>query len=68
MSTQFILSEDATAMIEALRNGKSEYKASICDAFADVVFYGSKETSWRTLTTLQEYTHLIDVLTGMKTE
>lgn len=64
---QYILSNNAVEMIDTIRSNYGAVKAGICDAFADTVFQavsnGQRESSWRTLTALQEYTHLVDCLT-----
>lgn len=70
--SQYILSENAVKMIEAMRENKDNCKASLCDAFADTVFNAvsgdQRQGCWRILTALQEYTHLIDCLTSSDSE
>jgi len=64
---QFLLSNNAVEMIAAIRENLDKEKAFLCDTFSDVVFQAvngtDKDASWRTLTALQEYTHLINCLT-----
>lgn len=65
---QYLLSNNATSLIEAIRENTDAYKSTICDAFADEVFnaisgtMSQRAASWRVLTQLQEYSHLIDCL------
>lgn len=66
---QFLLSNNAVEMIEAMRENADSFKATLCDAFADEVFNAisgmksQRNASWRVLAQLQEYSHLIDSLT-----
>lgn len=69
---QYILSNNAVAMIESMRENIDREKSFLCDVFADVVFQASSGTdrnaAWRTLIAIQEYAHLIDCLTKADNE
>lgn len=69
---QYLLSNNATQMIEVIRENIDREKAFLCDVFADVVFQASASTNrnaaWRTLIAIQEYSHLMDCLTKTDNE
>lgn len=69
---QSLLSNNAVEVIETMRSNYGAVKADLCDAFADAVFNAvsgnRRKGSWRILTALQEYAHLIDCLTLSDTE
>lgn len=54
-------------MIDTMRSNYGAVKADICNAFTDTVFHATSSNNrnayWRTLTQLQEYSHLVDCLT-----
>lgn len=60
--------KETVAMVEAIKQNPNAIKSKICDAFAEVVFQceNTSET-WGVLKTLQEYTHLIGVLSSAQT-
>lgn len=66
---QFILSNDAVAMIEAIRTNKHEIKGRLCDAFCDLIFMIENVEDFSSvfpaMKILQEYSHLVDALSGV---
>lgn len=69
---QFLLCDNAVKLIDTMRSNYGAVKADICNAFADTVFQATsgndRNAYWRTLTALQEYTHLVDCLTKTDNE
>lgn len=69
---QHLLSNDAVAMIDTVKQQRYEIKSRICDALCDIIsltdFANDAIIPKNALIVLQEYAHLIDMLCNENTE